>query len=391
MAFIPENFINKTLKSIKPSGIRRFFDIAETMDDVISLGIGEPDFHSPEPILEAGIESLRQKYTKYTSNYGFIELRQAICAYLQRRFGLDYHPENEILVTVGASEAVDIALRSICNPGDEILICEPYYVAYGPMIEMAGGVPRILPTHMEDGFRLTPESLEACITPKTKAMLINFPCNPTGASMNKAELTAICEVILRHDILVIADEIYAELTYDYKPVSIAAIPGMRDRVILISGVSKAFAMTGWRIGYIAAPEVFMRAAAKIHQYSIMSAPTVSQKAAIAAFNCCDADIDRMVTEYDRRRKIIVSRFNEMGLETVMPQGAFYVFPCIKSTGLSSDDFCNKLIYEKRVAVVPGTAFGDGGEGFVRCSYAYSVEHINIACDRIAEFLASNRK
>ena len=382
---------NKILSSkvtgIKPSGIRKFFDIAEQMEDVISLGVGEPDFPTPWHIRREGIRSLESGKTRYTSNHGLLSMRQEISAYLGRKYGVSYNPETEILVTVGGSEAIDGAIRAIVENGDEVIIPQPSYVCYEPITVLAGGVPVIIETKAENDFRITPEELRAAITPKTKALILPYPCNPTGAVMRKADLEAIAEVIKDTNIIVISDEIYAELTFGgEKHTCFASIDGMKERTVVVNGFSKAYSMTGWRMGYACGPEEILNQITKIHQYAIMCAPTTSQFAAVEALKNGDDDIAKMVEEYDMRRRIIVDGFNKLGLTCREPLGAFYAFPSISSTGMSCEEFCEKLLYSKKVAIVPGTAFGRGGEGFVRASYCYSVDHIKTALKRIAEFL-----
>jgi len=380
------DFASLLVKNLPPSGIREFFDLAGTMKDVISLGIGEPGFVTPQKIRDVAVRSLAAGHTSYTANAGILDLRRAIATYLADSFDVSYNPETEVVVTVGGSEGIDISLRALCEPGDEILITEPCFVSYKPCTVLAGGVPVIVPTNPEDDFKLTPDLVEKYITPKTKALLISYPNNPTGVIMNREELQALADVCIKHNILVISDEIYAELTYGSKHVSIASLPGMKERTILISGASKAFAMTGWRVGYLCANAELMKSMLKIHQYVLMCAPTVGQEAALAAFTISHNEMAEMIAEYDIRRKMIVKRFREMGLETPEPKGAFYVFPSIKSTGLSSADFCKKLLQENKVATVPGSVFGDCGEGYIRCSYATSSDDINVACDRMEKFL-----
>ena len=379
--------LSKTVVDIKPSGIRKFFDIANTMEDVISLGVGEPDFRTPWQIRSAGIRALESGKTRYTSNRGLEEFRAEIARYVKRKYNLSYSPEKEILVTVGGSEAIDAAIRAIINPGDEIIIPQPSYVCYEPMTRLAGGVPVILDMKAENEFKLTKKELLESITEKTKALILPYPSNPTGAIMERGDLEEIAKVLTDKNIIVISDEIYSELTFgSAKHVSIAEIPGMRERTIVINGFSKAFSMTGWRLGYAMGPSEIISEITKIHQYAIMCAPTVSQYAAIEALKTCDEDVQRMHDEYDARRKIIVNGFSEIGLECREPKGAFYAFPSIKSTGLSSEEFCERLLYSKKVALVPGTAFGKSGEGFVRASYCYSLDHIKEALKRIGEFL-----
>ena len=379
--------LNPAVTEIKPSGIRKFFDIAATMDGVISLGVGEPDFQTPWHIRKAGISSLERGRTKYSANRGTMELRREISAYLKRRYGLEYKSESEILVTVGGSEAIDGAIRAIVSPGDEVIIPQPSYVCYEPITALAGGVPVIIETKAENDFKVTAEELKKAITPKTKALILPYPCNPTGAVMEREDLERIAEVLKDTDIIVISDEIYSELTYCESPhVSPASVPNMWERTITINGFSKAYSMTGWRLGYACGPEEIMKQITKIHQYAIMCAPTTSQYAAVEALRNGDEEIEKMRNEYDRRRRLIVHGFNKLGLTCREPKGAFYAFPCIESTGLSSDEFCEKLLQSKKVAVVPGTAFGKGGEGFIRASYCYSAEHILKALERIGEFI-----
>ncbi len=378
--------LSHTVVEIKPSGIRKFFDIANTMEDVISLGVGEPDFRTPWQIRSAGIRSLERGQTRYTSNRGLEALREEISKYVNRKYSVSYAPTSEILITVGGSEAIDAAIRAVTNPGDEIIIPEPSYVCYEPMTRLAGGVPVVINTKAENEFKLTKEELLCSITERTKALILPYPCNPTGAIMEKCDLEAIAEVLRTRDILVISDEIYAELTFGTKHISIASIPGMKERTIMINGFSKAFSMTGWRLGYACGPKEIMKEITKIHQFAIMCAPTTSQYAATEALRSCDTDVERMKEEYDARRKIIVKGFNDIGLCCREPKGAFYAFPCIKSTGMTSEEFCEKLLYSKKVALVPGTAFGESGEGYVRASYCYSVEHIKTALQRVKEFL-----
>ena len=379
--------LNKTVTEMKPSGIRKFFDIAATMDDVISLGVGEPDFQTPWQIRKAGIESLERGKTKYTSNWGLIELRKEISKYLKRKFNLEYNPQNEVLVTVGGSEAIDAAIRALVEPGDEVIIPQPSYVCYEPITALAGGKPVIVNTKSENDFKLTEEELKNAITSKTKVLILPYPSNPTGAIMEREDLLAISEVLKDTDIIVLSDEIYAELTFGGKKhVSPASLKELYERTITVNGFSKAFSMTGWRLGYACGPKPIIDQITKIHQYAIMSSPTTSQYAAIEALKNCDEDVQYMLKEYDMRRRLMVSGFNKIGLTCREPKGAFYSFPSIKSTGLTSEEFCEKLLYGKKVAVVPGTAFGESGEGFIRASYCYSVEHIKEAINRIGEFL-----
>lgn len=383
-----ERILNPTVtKGIKPSGIRRFFDIAATMDDVISLGVGEPDFPTPWHIRRAGIKSLEGSKTRYTSNAGLIELRREISTYLSRRYDLKYDPNKEVLVTVGGSEGIDGAVRALVAPGDEVIIPQPSFVCYEPIVKLAGGVPVILELKAENEFRLTAEALRGAITDKTKLLIFPFPCNPTGAIMEREDLEAIAEVLRDTNVCVLSDEIYSELTYGGKRhVSIASIEGMWERTVLINGFSKAYSMTGWRMGFACAPAPIIAQMTKIHQYAIMSAPTTSQYAAVEAMKNGDDDIAAMVSEYDMRRRLIVDGFNKLGMDCFEPKGAFYCFPSIKKTGMSSEEFCERLLMSKKVAVVPGSAFGDCGEGFIRVSYCYSTGHIKEALARIAEFL-----
>ena len=382
-----DKILSRRAVAIKPSGIRRFFDIAAEMDDVISLGVGEPDFKTPWNIRRACIESLERGHTWYTANSGLMQLREAACGYLKRRFTLEYDPKKELLITVGGSEAIDIAIRALVEPGDEVLVVEPSFVCYTPITELTGGVPVPIATRAEDAFRLTPEQLKAAITPRTKLLILPFPNNPTGAVMRRAHLEAIAGVLRGTDIMVLSDEIYAELTYgDERHISFAEIDGMKERTILVQGFSKSYAMTGWRLGYAAGPAPVIKQMTKIHQFSIMCAPTTSQYAAVEALRNGDADIEEMRGQYDMRRRLLVDGLNRMGLDCFSPEGAFYVFPSIRSTGLSSSDFCMRLLEAERVAVVPGDAFGESGEGFVRISYSYSVNHLLEALKRIDRFL-----
>lgn len=379
--------LNKTVTDIKPSGIRKFFDIAATMDDVISLGVGEPDFQTPWAIRKAGINSLERGKTKYTSNWGLIELRREIANYSKRKYNLEYNPDNEILVTVGGSEAIDAAIRAIVGFGDEVIIPQPSYVCYEPITRLAGGVPVIINTKAENDFKLTAKELKAAITPKTKILILPYPSNPTGAIMEAHDLIAIYETIKDTDIMVLSDEIYAELTFAENPhISPAAIDGMFERTITVNGFSKAFSMTGWRLGYACGPKPIIDQITKIHQFAIMSSPTTSQYAAIEALKNCEEDVQYMLKQYNMRRRMMVTGFNKIGLTCREPKGAFYAFPSIRSTGMTSEEFCEKLLFSKKVAVVPGTAFGESGEGFIRASYCYSVEHIKEAIERMGEFL-----
>ena len=385
------NPLSKTITTIEPSGIRKFFDIVSEMDDAISLGVGEPDFDTPWHIRDEGIYSLEKGRTFYTSNAGLKELKIEISKYLDRRFGLSYDYNKEMLVTVGGSEAIDIAMRAMLDPQDEVLIPQPSYVSYVPCCELANGTPVPIELKAENEFRLTAEELEAAITPKTKLLVMPFPNNPTGAVMEKKDLEAVAEVVKKHDLFVLSDEIYAELTYLDNHVSIASIPGMRERTIVINGFSKSHAMTGWRLGYACGPEVIIKQMLKIHQFAIMCAPTTSQYAAVEALRNGDEDVAMMREEYNGRRRYVLERFKEMGLSCFEPFGAFYAFPCIKDLGMTSDEFATKLLQTKKVAVVPGTAFGACGEGFLRISYAYSLDDLRIALDRVAEFVTEIRE
>ncbi len=382
--------LSKTIVTIQPSGIRKFFDIVSEMKDAISLGVGEPDFDTPWHIRDEGIHSLEMGKTFYTSNAGLKELKVEIANFLKRRYELTYDPSDEILVTVGGSEAIDIAMRAMLDPGDEVLIPQPSYVSYLPCAVLANGKPVVIELKAENEFRLTAEQLEAAITDKTKLLVLPFPNNPTGAIMEKKDLEAIAEVVIRHDLFVLSDEIYSELTYLEKHVSIASLPGMWERTIVINGFSKSHAMTGWRLGYACGPQKIIQQMLKIHQFAIMCAPTTSQYAAVEAMKNGDSDVAHMRDEYNVRRKYLLKRFREMGLECFEPFGAFYIFPCIKEFGMTSDEFATELLKAKKVAVVPGTAFGDSGEGFIRISYAYSLENLKIALGRIEEFITELR-
>lgn len=374
-------------QAMRPSGIRRFFDLAAEMPECISLGVGEPDFKTPWAVREAGIESLELGHTRYTSNAGLKELRIEISRYLERRFGLRYDPMSQVLITVGGSEAIDMCIRTLVQPGDEVIIPEPCFVCYEPITTLSGGVPVPVPCRAEDAFRLRADALAAAITPRTKLLIMPFPNNPTGAVMEKEDLEAIAQVLRGTNIMVLSDEIYAELTYGLQPhVSIASLPGMAERTVVVNGFSKTYAMTGWRLGYACGPAPILQVMTKIHQSAIMSAPTTSQYAAITALRDCDLEIDRMRDEYNMRRRLVVRSFNEMGLHCFEPRGAFYAFPCIKSTGMTSEEFCTRLLEKKHVAIIPGGAFGASGEGYARVSYAYSVEHLTEALKRIREFL-----
>ena len=389
---LSERALAQRVRDVPPSGIRRFFDILATMDDVISLGVGEPDFDTPERIVAAGVRSLHNGRTHYTSNYGTIELRRALAEHLQRRYGVAYDPSTELLITVGASEAVDLALRATCDPGDEVILHEPSYVAYAPAVTFAGGIVRNVATRLEDDFALDPAAVEAAITPNTKALFLGYPCNPTGAVLPDDVQESLAAVAERHDLLVYSDEIYDRLaygTYRHRPFS--ALPGMRERTILMGGFSKAYAMTGWRVGWLAAPAAILEGIVKVHQYGIMSAPTTAQDAALEALLHGDADVERMVAEYDRRRRLVVDGLNAIGLPTFEPRGAFYAFPEVSSaTGLTSDEFTERLLVEERVAVVPGSAFGPSGEGHVRACYATSYEQLEEALVRIGRFVDRHR-
>ena len=383
--------LNKKVTGIKPSGIRKFFDVVSEIPGAISLGVGEPDFDTPWHIREEGIYALERGKTFYTSNAGLIELREEISAYLARRYDLHYDPKKETLVTIGGSEAIDGALRAMIDEGDEVLVPEPSYVSYVPCITLADGVPVIIDLKEENRFKLTKQELLDAITPKTKILIMPFPNNPTGGIMTREDLEDIAEVVREKDLFVISDEIYSELTYGREHVSIASLPGMRERTIVINGFSKSYAMTGWRLGYACGPENIIKQMTKIHQFAIMCAPTTSQCAAIEALRNGDADVEKMREAYDERRRYLVARLNAMGLHTFEPEGAFYVFPCVKDFGLTSDEFATKLLMEQKVAVVPGTAFGNSGEGFLRISYAYSLENLKTALDRIEIFVKGLKK
>ena len=380
--------LSRRVQDVPPSGIRKFFDVLATMPDVISLGVGEPDFDTPRAIVEAGIESLRRGRTHYTSNYGTIELREAVAEHLADLYGVVYDPDGEIIITVGVSEALAAALSTIVDPGDEVVLAEPSYASYVPDIIFAGGVPVFVPTRPEDAWQLDPEAVEAAITPRTKALFIGYPCNPTGAILEPDTMRALAAVVERHDLLVVSDEIYDRLVYGgHRHEAFSALPGMRDRTILLGGFSKAYAMTGWRIGYACAPRDLLDGILKVHQYVIMSAPTTAQDAAIVALKQGEGDVERMVAEYDRRRRMFVPGLERIGLPTVEPRGAFYAFPSIAGTGLSSDEFANRLLHEEHVAVVPGTAFGPTGEGYVRATLATSYEDLEEALVRIERFIS----
>ena len=384
------NPLSKVITQIQPSGIRKFFDIVSEMKDAISLGVGEPDFDTPWRIRDEGIYSLEKGKTFYTSNAGLKELKIEISNFLKRKYDLIYDYDKEMLVTVGGSEAIDIAMRAMLDPGDEVLIPQPSYVSYVPCAQLAGGVPVIIELKEENEFRLTKEELEAAITPKSKILVLPFPNNPTGAIMEKKDLEAIAEVIIEHDLFVLTDEIYSELTYLDKHVSIASLPGMKERTVYINGFSKSHAMTGWRLGYACGPEIIIQQMLKIHQFAIMCAPTTSQYAAVEALKHGDEAVAHMREEYNGRRRYLVHRFKEMGLKCFEPYGAFYIFPCIKEFGMTSEEFATRLLEEEKVAVVPGTAFGDCGEGFLRISYAYSLENLKIALERLERFIQKLR-
>ena len=386
-----DQILNQRIQAVKPSGIRKFFDILEEMKDAISLGIGEPDFVTPWHIRDAGIYSLEKGYTKYTSNAGMAELRREIASYLNRRFGLHYNFANEIVVTVGGSEAIDLALRCLVNPGDEVIVPVPSFVCYGPLTSMAGGVPVYVETKAENEFRLMPDELRAAITPRTKALVLPYPCNPTGGIMERSDLEALAQVLEGTDIMIISGEIYAELTYGQHHVSPANLPELYDRTIVVNGFSKSHAMTGWRMGYVCGPEPVIRQMLKLHQFGIMSSPTVSQYAAIEAMRNGDHDIEKMREEYDGRRRYLVEGLRRIGLPCFEPKGAFYVFPDIRPTGLTSEEFCERFLMEEKVAVIPGSAFGPGGEGFVRCCYATGLKDIAEALTRMDNFLTNLKR
>ena len=381
-----EKLLNPKVKSIPPSGIRKFFDIVTQMEDAISLGVGEPDFATPWHVRDEAIYALEKGKTTYTSNAGLIELRREISTYLHKSYNISYRPEEEVLVTVGASEAIDLAIRAVIEPGDEVLIPEPSYVSYSPCVILAGGIPIAVPTTEETEFRVTAGAIQEKISNRTKILILPYPNNPTGAIMEKHNLEELAEILRHQNILVVSDEIYAELTYGEKHVSIASIEGMYDKTLVINGFSKSFAMTGWRLGYAAGPKELIQVMTKIHQYTIMCTPTISQYAALEALKNGAEDVKGMVDEYDRRRKLMVHRFRKMELDCFEPKGAFYVFPSIKSLNMTSEEFCEKLLFEEKIAVVPGTAFGENGEGYIRCSYAYSLESLQEALDRIERFI-----
>ncbi|MBQ3425278.1 MAG: aminotransferase class I/II-fold pyridoxal phosphate-dependent enzyme [Clostridia bacterium] len=383
-----DSALSGRVKGIAPSGIRKFFDLLSSMDsgDAISLGVGEPDFVTPWHIRDAGVYALEKGFTKYTSNAGLMELRREIARYMLRRFSLNYDPASEMVITVGGSEGIDIAVRAIVDQGDEVIIPVPSFVCYGPIVELAGGVPVYVPTKAEDEFRLTPQALRAAITPRTKLLVLPFPNNPTGAIMERSDLEAIAEVLRGTDIIVLSDEIYAELTYGVRHISIASIPDMAERTLVVNGFSKSYAMTGWRLGYVCGPKPLIKQMLKIHQYAIMCAPTTSQYAAVEAMRTGDGDIRMMCKDYDYRRRFLLEKLRDAGLECFEPRGAFYMFPSIRSTGMTSDAFCERFLTEEHVAVIPGTAFGEGGEGFVRMCYASSLANLSEAMDRLERFL-----
>ena len=383
-----KQILSQRIQEVPPSGIRKYFDIMAEMNDAISLGVGEPDFQTPWHIRDAGIYSLEKGFTKYTPNAGLSDLRRAICRYLKRRFDLEYQPIGQTLVTVGGSEGLDLAFRCLLEPGDEVIIPTPSFVCYGPLVSMIHGVPVYVETKVENEFRLTPEELKAAITPRTKILVLPFPNNPTGGIMHREDLEALAEVLRGTNIMVVSDEIYAELTYGQHHVSMANIPDMYERTIVINGFSKAYSMTGWRMGYVCGPKELIAAMTKLHQYGIMSAPTTSQYAAIEAMEHGDRDIETMKQEYDGRRRFLVDGFRQLGLDCFEPRGAFYVFPCIRSTGLSSEEFCDRFLEQEHVAVIPGSAFGPGGEGFVRACYAASMKNLTEALTRLERFLGT---
>lgn len=384
-------FVTEKVKEIKPSGIRKFFDIVSEMPDAISLGVGEPDFDTPWHIREEGIRSLKAGRTFYTSNAGLMPLRQEISKYIEDRLRLFYDPASEVMVTVGGSEAIDIAFRTVLEPGDEVIIPEPAFVSYVPCVQLAGGVPVTIPLKAENAFRLKPEELEAAVTPKTKVLLLSYPNNPTGAIMEKEDLEALLDIIEKHDLLVISDEIYSELTYNSQNVSIASLPGMQKRCVVINGFSKSYAMTGWRLGYALAPAQIMEQMVKLHQFAIMSSPTTSQYAAVSALKNGNSDVMEMRLAYDRRRRFLLHEMERLEIPCFEPRGAFYIFPDITESGMSSEEFATELLKEEKVAVVPGSAFGDCGEGFIRISYAYSIEELKAALARIEAFMKKIRQ
>jgi aminotransferase len=379
-------YLSRRVAGLKPSGIRKFFDISASMKDVISLGIGEPDFTTPEPILQAGIRSLQRGETHYTSNYGIIELRRALSSHLEKRYGVHYAPENEIIITVGGSEALNLSAIALLNPGDEVLIPSPCFVSYQAAVILAGGVAVEVPCRMENNFDVDPDQLRAAISPRTKAILIGFPNNPTGAVASRENLLEVAKMAEEHDLVVVSDEIYDRLVYGVKHVCFPSLPGMHDRTLLLGGWSKDYAMTGWRIGFAAGPESLIKGLVRVHQYLVMSAPTMSQAAALEALTSAEPYVEQMVAEYDRRRKLIVSGLNQIGLPTFEPKGAFYAFPKVSVSGLDDETFCNRLLQEEHVAIVPGNSFGMGGEGFARCSYATGYDQLEEALERIERFV-----
>ncbi len=381
-----DKVLSDKVRDMKPSGIRKFFDIAGTMEGVISLGVGEPDFSTPWAIRKAAIRTLERKNIIYGPNKGLESLRNAISGHIAKKHGVAYNSDNEVIVTVGGSEAIDLAVRGIVNPGDEVLVVEPCFVCYAPLVELVGGVAVPVPTRIENNFKLTVDDLKDKITDKTKMLILPFPNNPTGAVMTREDLEPIAELLRGTDIIVLSDEIYSELTYGLRHFSIIELEDMRERTILVNGFSKAYAMTGWRLGYMAAPEPIISQLVKIHQYGIMCSPYISQNAAVEALTSCEAEVAKMVNEYNIRRRFLVAEFNRVGLECFNPEGAFYVFPSIRSTGLTSEQFCERLLMEEKVATVPGSAFGDSGEGFIRISYAYSLKHLMEAVKRIEKFI-----
>lgn len=381
-----DKVLSNKIKNIKPSGIRKFFDIAATMEGVISLGVGEPDFSTPWVIRKAAIQVLERRHIVYGPNLGIAPLRETLSKHIEKKHGVKYDPSNEIIVTVGGSEAIDLAVRGIIDPGDEVLIVEPCFVCYAPLVELMGGVAVSVPTRIENNFKLMVDDLRSKVTERTKLLILPFPNNPTGAIMTKEDLEPIAEFLRDTNIMVLSDEIYSELTYGRRHFSIIELPDMAERTIYVNGFSKAYAMTGWRLGYVAAPEPIIHQIFKIHQYGIMCSPYISQNAAIEALNSCDSEVAKMVDEYNIRRRYLVSEFNRLGLSCFNPEGAFYVFPCIRSTGLTSEEFCERLLFEEKVAAVPGSAFGESGEGYIRISYAYSLKHLMEAMSRIEDFL-----
>lgn len=389
MTFDGSKYISRAAAGLSPSGIRKFFDVASQMENVISLGVGEPDFVTPWHIIESSFYSVERGHTSYTSNLGLIELREAICDRLSRKFAVEYDPSSEVLVTTGVSEALDLAMRALVSPGDEVIIIEPCYVSYRACVHLAGGIPVTVDTRVENSFRVTPLDISRHLSDRTKVIVLSYPNNPTGAVMDRSTLQAIADLAVEHDLIVISDEIYEELTYEGTHTCIASLPGMRDRTVLLNGFSKAYAMTGWRIGYAAGNSDIVGAMMRIHQYTMLCAPIMAQKAAIEALHRGETEMRRMVSEYDHRRRLIVEGLNSIGLSCFEPKGAFYAFPSIAASGLSSEEFCSRLLEEEAVAVVPGNAFGASGEGFVRCSYATSLEEIEEAVRRMERFLARN--